>query len=165
MSNHVSRYIFALSMGLLSAVTPALAESNSRPAALQMAQADSLTGSWRLVNMGEIGSPGVVLQANELTAEFAESRISGSGGCNRFMGGYEIPQAGTLSIGPLASTFMACEQPIANQEAQYLKALQAAQRYELDDEGQLAIFYRTDQESGVLRFAGQNAGQNVRGLW
>lgn len=177
----VSRYVLALTVGLLGAIAavPTLAQSiYSKP--LQLAQADSLTGSWRLVNMGEIGSPAVVPQDSELTAEFAEKRISGSGGCNRFMGGYETQQAGTVSIGPLASTFMACEPPILDQESRYLKALQAAQRYELDDQGQLAIFYRTDQESGVLRFASQTTRstpetspqnppqttpENVRGLW
>lgn len=75
------------------------------------------------------------------------------------MGGYQT-QGEQLSIGPLASTFMACEEPIANQEFKYLNALQAAQRYEVD-QGQLTIFYQTEQESGVLRFT----AQAVPGLW
>ena len=102
----------------------------------------------------------VVPQANELTAEFAENRISGAGGCNRFMGGYKT-EGEQLSVEPLASTFKACESGLMTQEARYLKALQAAQRYEVDRQGQLCIFYKTEQETGVLRFA----SQNVRGLW
>lgn len=135
---------------------PALAQ----PPEIQVAQASALSGSWRLVNMGELTSPMMVPQATQLTADFADGRISGSGGCNRFMGGYQT-QAGTLTVEPLASTFMACEESIASQESRYLKALQAAQRYEVDSQGQLSIFYKTEQESGVLRFA----SQNVRGLW
>lgn len=125
-----------------------------------VAQSSAISGTWRLVVMGEPTSPMVVPQDTELTADFAENRISGSGGCNRFMGGYQT-QANQLKIEPLASTFMACEEPVMNQEMRYLKALQAAQRYEVDSQGQLTIFYQTEQESGVLRFV----AQSVRGLW
>ncbi|MEX0269647.1 META domain-containing protein [Leptolyngbyaceae cyanobacterium UHCC 1019] len=64
-----------------------------------------------------------------------------------------------LSIGALASTGRACEQSM-DQEFQYLKVLQGAQRYEVDNQG-LQIFYKTAQESGILRFT----SQTVRGLW
>jgi len=145
----------------VTAASPAIAQSPSaRTLPLQMAQVSSLSGSWRLVIMGEPTSPGVVPQATKLTAEFSDGHISGSGGCNRFMGGYHT-QGDQLSIGPLASTFMACEQPVMGQEMKYLAALQGAQRYEIDRQGQLTIFYRTEQESGVLRFT----TQTVRALW
>ncbi len=155
-----TQYALALAAGFLSVIAaPAIAQPSSSSAS-QMAQASALTGSWRLVNMGEVGSPAVVPQDNELTAEFADGRIAGSGGCNRFMGSYKA-EAGTLTIDePLASTLMACEPPIASQETRYLRALEAAQRYEITNQG-LAIFYQTEQESGVLRFT----SQNVRGLW
>jgi heat shock protein HslJ len=117
-----------------------------------MAQSSSaLTGRWRLVDIGDPTSPTVIPQTTELTAEFADGRISGSGGCNRFMGGY-TSEDGQLSISDLASTFMACEETVMNQEAQYLAALQGAQQYEIDDQGLLTIFYETDQELGVLHF-------------
>jgi heat shock protein HslJ len=146
----------------VSVLHPALAQPSLETGQiLHMAQSDALSGSWRLVSMGELSSPAVVPLATELTAEFGDERIAGSGGCNRFMGSYETPQAGTLSIGPLASTFKACETPVMNQEMRYLQALQAAQRYEMNDQGDLAIFYQTEQESGVLRFT----TQAVRGMW
>lgn len=150
-----------IAIAMLVAAGPALAQpASERPnMPVQMAQSSSLSGNWRLVIMGEPTSPGVVPQATELTAEFAGDRITGSGGCNRFMGGHEA-QGGQLSIGPLASTFMACEEPVMSQEMKYLAALQGAQRYEVNDQG-LTIFYQTEQESGVLRFT----AQNVRGLW
>lgn len=140
--------------------TPALAQLFSeKTQPWQMAQSSSLTGSWRLANMTESSAPTPMLPSQELTADFSGDRITGSGGCNRFMGGYQT-QGEQLRIGPLASTFMACEEPIANQEFKYLNALQAAQRYEVD-QGQLTIFYQTEQESGVLRFT----AQAVPGLW
>jgi heat shock protein HslJ len=154
--------IVTLAVGMIgiTATNPAIAQpAFKRPQPVQMAQASSLAGSWRLVAMGEPASA-VVPQANGLTAEFADGRISGSGGCNRFMGGYKT-QGEKLMVEPLASTSMACEGSAMGQEARYLKALQAAQRYEVDSQGQLSIFYKMGQESGVLRFA----SQNVRGLW
>ena len=36
-----------------------------------------------------------------------ENRIAGTGGCNRFSGGYEI-DGQKISIGPMATTMMAC---------------------------------------------------------
>lgn len=128
----------------------------------EMAQSSSLRGSWRLANMTEGDSPMPMVppQATELTATFADGKISGSGGCNRFMGGYEV-EGDRLTIGQLASTFKACEQPIMNQESKFLQALQGAQRYEINDRDELTIYYKTEQGSGVLRFT----SQNIRGLW
>ena len=94
-----------------------------------------------------------------LTADFTGDRVAGSGGCNRFKGGFQVAD-NQLQIGPLASTFKACAEPVMKQERQYLTALQGAQRYELTQDG-LEIFYQTGQGSGVLRFV----PQGVRALW
>lgn len=123
-----------------------------------------LSGSWKLVNMTAANSPTPMLPVSEKVpiAEFTDGNISGSGGCNRFMGSYET-KAGTLTISPLASTFMACEEPIMAQELKYLTALQGAQRYEVEP-GRLTIFYENEQGAGVLRFVSQNV-EPVRALW
>jgi heat shock protein HslJ len=55
---------------------------------------------------------------------------------------------------------MACQEAVMTQESNYLKALQSAQRYEVNKDG-LQIFYKTDQGTGVLRFV----SQTVQGLW
>lgn len=144
------------------AAAPVLAQDASSETPLLMAQSSSIAGSWRLVNMTESSAPTPMVPAadTELTADFAGDRISGSGGCNRFMGGYQT-QSGQLSIDTLASTQMACEEPVMNQEMKYLMALEGAQRYEVNDQGELQIFYQTEQESGVLRFV----SQTIRALW
>lgn len=148
----------------LSLLTPAIAQSQEQTPLLaetpvQMAQASSLTGSWKLANMTAGNSPMPMLPAsdNVPTAEFQEGRIAGSGGCNRFMGGYET-EGNQLKIGSLASTFMACEPGVMNQESTFLKALQGAQRYEVTDDG-LTIFYETEEGAGVLRFVAQASDQ------
>ncbi|QZZ22189.1 META domain-containing protein [Leptothermofonsia sichuanensis E412] len=121
----------------------------------------SIEGSWRLANMSESSAPTPMVPpaTPALTADFSKGRITGSGGCNRFMGDYQT-SADQLTIGPLASTFKACEEPILNQEFKFLKALQGAQRYEVNDDG-LQIFYTTEEGSGVLRFV----SQAITGLW
>lgn len=143
-----------------AAATPVMAYAET-PLSFQIAQSSSaIAGNWRLANISESSaSTPMLLPTPELTADFAGGRIAGSGGCNRFMGNYKTKE-NQLSIDPLASTRKACEQSIMNQEFKYLKALQGAQLYEVDNQ-ELQIFYKTDQESGILRFT----SQTVRGLW
>jgi heat shock protein HslJ len=126
-----------------------------------MAQASSIVGNWRLANISEepFPTPMVIPQDLEMTVEFTADRLAGSGGCNRFMGGYET-DGDQLNITPLASTRMACEETVMNHEFRFLQALEGAQRYEVNDQG-LQIFFETEQSSGVLRFT----SQTVRGLW
>jgi lactoylglutathione lyase len=50
------------------------------------------------------------------------ARASGSGGCNRFTGGYRL-ENGQLSFEPLATTRMACEPELMRAEDAYLAAL------------------------------------------
>jgi len=137
-----------------------IAQSIAQPVpSFQIAQSKSIQGSWRLANMTEPGSPMPMLPSQELTADFAKGQISGSGGCNRFNGDYTTNK-NQLKIGPLASTFKACPEAIMTQETRYLTALQAAQRYQINQDG-LQIFYQTKDGSAVLRFT----AQSVRGLW
>jgi heat shock protein HslJ len=58
----------------------------------------------------------------------AESTVSGSGGCNRFTGGYRAEGA-NLTFGALASTQMACIGPAGDVEAAYLANLAATKTY------------------------------------
>lgn len=158
----------ALTLGLasVSVVQPAMARAGrdefeadraaNRP---QVAQARPLSGSWRLVSMAGI-EPGVSSQDRRLTAEFAGDRPSGFGGCNQFTGRYQATGS-QLSVSPLASTQRACESFLMDQEFRYLTALQGAQRYDIDAQGTLIVFYQNERESGELRFV----PVAVRGLW
>jgi uncharacterized lipoprotein YbaY len=91
----------------------------------------SLTGTtWRatMVNNGR-GGVASVLSGTELTAVFGtDGQVSGSGGCNTFNGAYQV-SGNSISIGPLATTFRACESAISTQEQAYLAALQASKTY------------------------------------
>lgn len=88
--------------------------------------ANPLIGSWTVTgyNNGKqaVTSP---VQGTTLTATFTADQVSGSSGCNTYNGAYTLDGT-TVKIGPLASTRMACAQPVMDQEAAFLTALQAA---------------------------------------
>lgn len=139
------------------AIARPLPDLSSGP--LYMAQTPTLQGSWRLANMTAPPFPTPMMVTTEITADFANGRVTGSGGCNRYNGSYTTT-GNQLKIGPLASTFKACEPQIMEQESRYLKALQQAVRYEVSQEG-LQVYYKNEEGEGVLRFT----SQTVRGLW
>jgi heat shock protein HslJ len=96
-----------------------------------------LAGTSWTVNSYNNGRQAVVgvLADTTLTILFGESgQISGAGGCNNYSGSYKSDGAGSIEIGPLVSTMMACADPagVMDQETQFLAALQAATVYRLD---------------------------------
>lgn len=59
----------------------------------------------------------------QTTLDIAEDgKISGSGGCNRYMGGMEIKEY-TIKVLPAGSTMMACPPLMMKQDSQFHKAL------------------------------------------
>ncbi len=123
-----------------------------------------LAGTAWTVNSYNNGKQAVVgvFADTTLTILFGESgQISGSGGCNNYSGGYKSDGAGSIEIGPLVSTMMACADPegIMDQETQFLAALQAATVYRLDGstlelrnaEGALQVM----AQQGVTEAAGE----------
>jgi heat shock protein HslJ len=86
--------------------------------------------TWQLEEIA--GRP--ALDAPRATLEFAaERRVSGNGSCNRFSGTVTISER-SISFGPLATTRMACAEPIRSQETKYLAALQRAERFVIEGE-------------------------------
>ncbi len=81
------------------------------------------------------------------TLDLTETDVSGTGGCNTFSGTYTT-DGDTISFGPLASTMMACEPPIMEQEAVYFAALDGATTYTVDA-GTLTI----SGDAGTLTYA------------
>lgn len=60
----------------------------------------------------------------------AENRINGTGGCNNFMGTYELKGMDRISFGKLAGTMMAC--PDMEVENNFMKALGEADSYTIN---------------------------------
>ena len=85
---------------------------------------------WRLVEL----SPELPLGAVRAEAVFDADarRVSGSAGCNRFTGSFTT-DGDRLSIGPLATTRMACPEPQMRIEEAVLRTLAAARRWTQTD--------------------------------
>ena len=67
-----------------------------------------------------------------ITANFgADGKLTGSAGCNNYTAGYQT-DGNKIAIGPAATTLMACEQAVMDQETQYLAALATAATYRID---------------------------------
>ena len=87
----------------------------------------------------ELEGPTWVLEGTllrtEITAIFEEGKLTGSSGCNTYNGTYTITSGAgenEISVGPLATTRMACQERIMNQETLYLSALEEAETYVIE---------------------------------
>jgi copper homeostasis protein (lipoprotein) len=85
---------------------------------------------WKLVRLGDVAVR-VEDQHREpqLVFDPASHRVSGSGGCNRIVGGYEL-NGEKLTFGQMASTMMACASGMET-EQNFLKALGEVKRWKI----------------------------------
>jgi heat shock protein HslJ len=113
--------VVVLAIGCASSAPPPTTEKT-------VPGAQSLLGSeWELRDLG--GTP--VLPDRRPTLNFVDpGRISGSASCNRYGGGADLGD-GTIKVGPLQTTRMACTPEIDAQERAYLVALQNSHRLEI----------------------------------
>jgi len=93
----------------------------------------SLEGTkWIMTAYLADGSMQDALSTTSVDATFADGTVGGAGGCNQYNGSYEL-DGDSLTVGMLASTQMACEQAIMDQELAYMTALQSAASYKIDE--------------------------------
>jgi heat shock protein HslJ len=119
---------------------------------VELEEADLEDTNWQLVYLND-GQQGVmtVLDGTTITALFDddEDTLSGNDGCNTFTAGFDADD-GDISIDTVASTAMACEEPIMDQEQAFLAALERAETYELGSnslalrtaDGELLAYFR-----------------------
>ena len=82
---------------------------------------------WRLGSVDGVVVPDVV----EATALFTAGRVAGRGGCNRYTGLYAVDGA-ALTLGPIASTRMACPGAAGTVEGAFFAALERVAGYAVD---------------------------------
>lgn len=80
----------------------------------------------------DIGSRGVVDRLRTELTLTAEGRAHGTGGCNRFAGGYTLEGA-RLRFGAMAMTNMACLPAAMDQEQRFMAALAEVQGWRIAD--------------------------------
>lgn len=82
------------------------------------AEASLIDGDWRIDALD--GRP--VARRSNPSVSFEAGRISGNASCNRFSGSYAFAR-GRLNTGPLATTRMACIDPVRNRQEQAILGL------------------------------------------
>ena len=122
--------------------TPAPSATSATPAApLELAGT-----SWRLTKyLSPDGAVFTVPAAVTPLAEFTADQVSGNAGCNTFNGPYTLgagdATAGqAIELGPLMSTKMACQDPMATVETAYLAALDVVNMAALLQDGSLQLW-------------------------
>ena len=124
---------------------PAEAAPEAAAAVSTVAPSELWGTAWTLEDLA--GVP--LAKGQQATLAFPEpGKVSGNGSCNRFFGAIEV-SGQSISFSALASTRMACAEPIGKQETAYLKALQDAERFEVS--GDTLSIYAKDLEK-PLRF-------------
>ncbi len=101
----------------------------ARPAASGGADAASPVGGLWIVE--DIAGRGVVDRLQTTLTLDGQGRAYGSGGCNRFTGGYTLDGA-ALRFGAMASTNMACVPAAMDQEARFHRALAEVAGWRMD---------------------------------
>jgi heat shock protein HslJ len=106
--------------------------------------------SWVLVSLAD--RP--LAPETTITMDLEDGRIHGTDGCNRYNGAYTI-RGDRWSVGKeIATTLMACPEPIMEQAQAYMAALAEASRYKLDGE-QLTLLDRSGNTLATFRALSQ----------
>ncbi len=161
-------YLAALPLATTYSISGDVLELRSADGSLQasyIAQPQSaLSDNTWLVTGYNSGNQAVVgvISGMRLTAVFhADGTISGNSGCNNFTGTYTT-DGSNITIGPLATTMMACEEAVMQQETAYLAALQSAATYQvMGDTMQL----RTADDALAVMFAVEVASGLAGSKW
>jgi heat shock protein HslJ len=128
-----------------------MSEGNSKNAGIIAQKVSSLENTaWQLTSLGD-AQP---LTEKPITLEFGENNhLSGSSGCNRYMGSFST-KGNEFSIkSPMGSTMMACPEDLMKQEQQFLQALSAGTSYKINADGELEIQYREGSRNKRLTFS------------
>ena len=120
----------------LVAATPAMAGDAPAPGSAGVG-ASTPEGEWRTRTDG----------VRQTVTFDADGTVYGDSGCNRFTGSYEV-DGDMLTIGPLASTLIMCEENVMDAEQIFLTKLQAAVSFTATD-ARLRLY--TPKDLMVLR--------------
>lgn len=99
-----------------------------------------LSGTYHILS---IGQDIISENAPNITFSALEKKVNGSTGCNRFFGTYTLDLY-ALGFSEIASTEMACEEPIMTRENAFLSALDQTGSYTLETEI-LTLYSKTDR--------------------
>ena len=141
--------VAALAIALTAAAcgTPA-----ATPSPLPSGPLDLNGTTWLLLKyVAPDGTTATVPAAVTPTIAFEDGTASGKGGCNTFSSPYTL-DGDTLEMGPLATTMVACEEPMLGVETLYFAALDVVNRAAMLDNGELQLWHDTGKTThGFVR--------------
>ncbi|MEB0059780.1 META domain-containing protein [Variovorax sp. LG9.2] len=108
--------------------------------------------SWLLVQLGDqpVGAGGDPRRDAQIEFDRSSGRVSGSGGCNRFSGGF-TRTGSHLKISQLVATKMAClDGARTANEMQFLQVLQTTTSYRLVGPGRMLLIDASGQTLATL---------------
>lgn len=80
-------------------------------------------GAWKLASATTADGAVLLPAGSGYRIQFSDHKVNVLGGCNRMFGGYAL-SAGTLRIGALASTRMACPEPAMQHDTTIARLLE-----------------------------------------
>ena len=120
--------------------TPAPTIGPSTGASASAGAVDLEGTSWALTDyLSPDGAVFTVPAAVTPLAAFKDGVMTGYAGCNTFSGPYAI-DGENITIGPIASTKMACAEPMASVENAYLAALDVVDKVAILEDGKLQLW-------------------------
>lgn len=131
-----------------AATSEATAPKSDMTQTTASAAANTPVGNWLLE---DIQGRGVIDRIRTDLNISADGRVSGSGGCNRFMSQAKI-DGEKLTFGLAASTKMACPPAAMDQEARFLKLLEEVKSWRVDAATQ-KLFLLDDKGAPLLTFS------------
>jgi heat shock protein HslJ len=118
-------FVLLISMLLLSTAAAAGCTSNVTPSPNATATTTLLAlqlerPTWILTSLATETGMNNTLPNTTITAKFEDGNVTGSSGCNRYFGSYQLNKT-QIKIGPIGSTLMFCADPdgVMTQETSY----------------------------------------------
>jgi len=87
--------------------------------------------TWRLTELPGAQSAALGQLSRPVTVRFESGQLTGFGGCNNFAGSYAL-EGDSLTVGPVATTQMACADPGSSVEQAFHAAMSGTLRYAVD---------------------------------
>lgn len=86
--------------------------------------------AWQLTTFagGDVASS--LIAGSQITARFAQGQVGGKAGCNQYSSSYTV-SGGSLALGEVVATKIACSDEIMAQERQFLAALKSASAFKI----------------------------------
>ncbi|MGZ4911318.1 MAG: META domain-containing protein [Halobacteriota archaeon] len=119
----------AAAAGCTSSVTPSPNATSTTSPALQLEGT-----TWKLISLVTETSMNNTLPNTTITAIFDDGNVTGSSGCNRYFGSYQLNKT-EINFGQVGSTLMFCPDPdgVMTQETAYLLLLKDVTSYAISN--------------------------------